>query len=52
MSSNELKFDFKYKIILDDCYNINKSFKIIIIGDSGVGKSYLSQMALRNNLNE
>ena len=46
MSSTELKFDFKYKIISGECNNFDKSFKIIIIGDSGVGKSCLTQKAL------
>ena len=52
MSSIELKFDFKHKIISGECYNFDKSFKIIIIGDSGVGKSCLTQKALKNIFDE
>ena len=52
MSSTELKFDFKYKIICGECNNFDKSFKIIIIGDSGVGKSCLTQKALKNIFDE
>ena len=52
MSSTELKFDYKYKIISGECNKIDKSFKIIIIGDSGVGKSCLTQKALKNIFDE
>ena len=38
MSSNELKFDFNYEILPDNFTQYDISFKIIIIGDSGVGK--------------
>ena len=52
MSSIELKFDFKYQIMSEDFINCDKSFKIIIVGDSGVGKSCLTQKALRNKFDE
>ena len=52
MSSTELKFDYKYKIISGECNKIVKSFKITTTGDSGVGKSCLTQKALKNIFDE
>ena len=48
MSSNEVKIDFDYEILPDDHIEYDLSFKIIVIGDSGVGKSCLSTKATRN----
>ena len=48
MSSNEVKLDFDYEILPDDHIEYDLSFKIIVIGDSGVGKSCLSTKATRN----
>ena len=49
MSSKELKFDFNYEILPEAYNKYDLIFKIIIIGDSGVGKSCLTQMAIKNN---
>ena len=43
MSSN-----LKYQILSEDCAKIDLNFKIIIVGDSGVGKSCISIKASRN----
>ena len=48
MSSNKLKFDFNYEILPDNFTQYDISFKIIIIGDSGVGKSCLTTKATKN----
>ena len=40
--------DLKYKVLSDDFPSFDLSFKIIIIGDLGVGKSCLSIKASRN----
>ena len=48
MSSEELKFDFKYEIIEDNYGSFDLMFKLIIIGDSGVGKSCLTNRAAKN----
>ena len=36
--------DFKYEILPEDQTNFDLSFKIIVIGDSGVGKSCLTSL--------
>ena len=48
MASKELKFDFDYEILPDNFTQYDISFKIIIIGDSGVGKSCLTTKATKN----
>jgi small GTP-binding protein len=40
--------DLIYEILPDDCAEKDISFKIIVIGDSGVGKSSLTNKATRN----
>ena len=40
--------DFKYEILPEDQINFDLSFKIIVIGDSGVGKSCLTNNAVKN----
>ena len=40
--------DFKYEILPEDQTNFDLSFKIIVIGDSGVGKSCLTNNAVKN----
>ena len=40
--------EIKTQILSDDYPNFDLSFKIIIIGDSGVGKSCISIKATRN----
>ena len=38
----DLDIDFKYEVLPDDFLQYDLSFKIIVIGDSGVGKSCLT----------
>ena len=52
MATNELKFDFNYEILPDNFTQYDYSFKIIIIGDSGVGKSCLAAKATKNIFEE
>ena len=52
MSSNELKFDFSYDILPESYNQYDLSFKLIIIGDSGVGKSCLTSKATKNIFEE
>ena len=40
--------ELNYEILTDDYPNFDLNFKIIIVGDSGVGKSCLSMKASRN----
>ena len=40
--------DYKYEILPDDYTQYDLSFKIIVIGDSGVGKSCLTNKATKN----
>ena len=42
------KNDFQYEILPDDYSQYDLSFKIIVIGDSGVGKSCLTMKATKN----
>ena len=44
----DLDIDFKYEILPDDFLQYDLSFKIIVIGDSGVGKSCLTTRATTN----
>ena len=52
MSSKELKFDFDYEILPETNNKYDLTFKIIIIGDSGVGKSCLTNSVVKNIFNE
>ena len=45
---NTPKDDFKFEILAEDYTNFDLSFKIIVIGDSGVGKSCLTNNAVKN----
>ena len=45
ISSNE---KYKYEILPEDYTNFDLSFKLIVIGDSGVGKSCLTNNAVKN----
>ena len=49
--SNEIG-GFKYEILPDDYTQYDLSFKIIVIGDSGVGKSCLTNKATKNIFEE
>ena len=44
--------NLKTEIITDEMGKIDLSFKIIIIGDSGVGKSNILSMYLRNEFKQ
>ena len=44
----DLEIDFNYEILPDDFLQYDLSFKIIVIGDSGVGKSCLTNRATTN----
>ena len=44
--------EFKIEILPEDFAQYDISFKIIVIGDSGVGKSCLTTQAVRNNFEE
>ncbi len=44
----DLDIDFTYEILPDDFLQYDLSFKIIVIGDSGVGKSCLTNRATTN----
>ena len=52
MSSNDLKFDFEYELLPENHNQFDLSFKLIVIGDSGVGKSCLTNMATKNIFEE
>ena len=52
MSSEELKFDFNYEIIQDNYGSFDLIFKIIIVGDSAVGKSCITNRAIKNVFQE
>jgi len=50
--SKELQFDFSYEILPDNYTQFDLSFKLIVIGDSGVGKSCLTNKATKNIFEE
>ena len=47
-SDKEKGPDFEYEILPEDQTNFDLSFKLIVIGDSGVGKSCLTNNAVKN----
>ena len=47
-SYKEKEPDFQYEILPEDQTNFDLSFKLIVIGDSGVGKSCLTNNAVKN----
>ena len=47
-TDKENGLDFKYEILPEDQTNFDLSFKLIVIGDSGVGKSCLTNNAVKN----
>ena len=49
---SEEKKDLKYEILSDDYTQYDISFKIIVIGDSGVGKSCITNKATKNIFEE
>ena len=59
MSDNQGKKDnknkalkYEYEILSEDYTNFDLSFKLIVIGDSGVGKSCLTNNAVKNIFEE
>ena len=48
MTTPSLPKDLKYEILPDDLSEYDLSFKVIVIGDSGVGKSCLTNKATKN----
>ena len=52
MESRESVTDLNYEILPDDYTQYDLSFKIIVIGDSGVGKSSLTTKATKNIFEE
>jgi GTPase SAR1 family protein len=44
--------EFNIELLPEDYAQYDISFKIIVIGDSGVGKSCLTTQAVRNNFEE
>ena len=48
MSSDELKYDFPYDILPENYSQFDLSFKLIVIGDSGVGKSSVTSKGTKN----
>ena len=54
MSSNDIIEDdeFRIELLPEDYAQYDVSFKIIVIGDSGVGKSCLTTKAVKNNFEE
>ena len=51
MEENQID-ELKYEILDEECEKFDLSFKIILIGDIGVGKSCLSIRATKNSFNE
>ena len=47
-TTTSLPKDVKYEILPDDYSEYDLSFKVIVIGDSGVGKSCLTNKATKN----
>ena len=57
MSSNSTKAEeeeeeFKVELLPEDYAQYDLSFKLIVIGDSGVGKSCLTTKAVKNNFED
>ena len=50
--SGELIFNFDYEILTDSNSDFDLNFKIIVLGDSGVGKSCLTCRAIRDNFQD
>ena len=52
MSENEEEEDFKVELLPEDYAQYDLTFKLIFIGDSGVGKSCLTSKAVKNNFED
>ena len=46
--SNNIKSKYEYQVIKEDIKNIDLTFKVLVIGNSGVGKSCISNKAVTN----
>ena len=46
------KEELKFEILPEDYTNFDLSFKLIVIGDSGVGKSCLTNNAVKNTFDK
>ena len=44
----DLDIDFKYEVLPDDFLQYDLSFKIIVIGNSGVGKTCITNQAVKH----
>ena len=51
-TSENPEIKYKYEILPEDYTNFDLSFKLIVIGDSGVGKSCLTNNAVKNIFDE
>lgn len=51
-NTKELLEDFQYEVINQDNSKYDITFKLIIVGDSGVGKSCLTQQAVHNRFQD
>jgi small GTP-binding protein len=52
MAENEEEEEFKVELLPEDYAQYDLTFKLIFIGDSGVGKSCLTSKAVKNNFEE
>ena len=52
LNSQQQNSEYKYEILPDDYGESDLNFKIIVIGDSGVGKSCLTTKATKNIFEE
>ena len=52
MTENEEEEEFKVELLPEDYAQYDLTFKLIFIGDSGVGKSCLTSKAVKNNFEE
>ena len=47
-SQNSVQLKYNYEILPEDFNNFDLNFKLIVIGDSGVGKSCLTTNGVKN----
>ena len=52
MKTDKTEDKYKFEILPEDYTNFDLSFKLIVIGDSGVGKSCLTNNAVKNIFND
>ena len=51
-TASKSETEYKFEILPEDYTNFDLSFKLIVIGDSGVGKSCLTNNAIKNTFDE